>query len=453
MKNTKLFFIFFILESCANMVIPNGGKKDEAIPIIKSNNLTPVNFNDKIIKLTFNEYILLNEPSKNITIQPKHTTFKTELIGKSLVIKFDSALHMNTTYSFYIDKGIQDVNEGNNFSYKYTFSTGNFRDTNYIEYTIENIDQLKDLKIGLNNNYVDSLPKIKYDYVYNIQGNKIRIDGLKNIPYNAWLFTDKNNDLIPDEYKPIYYDTTKINSSQNIALNNWIETDNLVTKKYNRFTKVFKPINDLNTYSPLNDYIYIDKDSSLFYESNADTLPLLKLKLELTNKITNKIVAINTNKDFNIIIDKCGIRNLQIIDQLKYTEDNNYIYITAKSKLDSINLKFSHSLDSIQFTVKIQSYIESSKLSVLRLTKPIKIDTIIMVLYRDEKIQLEKKIIFNKDIIFYLQPGNYKVEFYNTSSFQNLSFDYKKLRRISTPTIKKEISLKPNWDEVLQLIF
>ena len=191
----------------------------------------------------------------------------------------------------------------------------------------------------------------------------------------------------------------------------------------------------------------------MFYESNADTLPILKLKQELTSKLSNKLVAVNSNKEFNVIIDKCGIIDLKIIDQLKYTEDNNYIYVTSKTKLDSINLKFIHPLDSVSLTIKIQSYSESNKLSVLRLTKSVKIDTIIMVLYKDDKIQIEKKIILNRDLIFYLQPGNYKVEFYNTSSFQNLSFDYKNLRRISTPIIKKEILLKPNWDEVLHLIF
>jgi hypothetical protein len=453
MKNLKLLIILFILESCANMVIPTGGKKDEVIPVIRSNNLTPLNFNEKIIKITFEEYITLNEPNKNISIQPNHTTFKTELIGKSLIIKFDSILHQNTTYSLNIDKGIKDVNEGNNFSYKYIFSTGNYRDTNYIEYSIENINQLTDLKIGLNNAYVDSLPKIKFDYIYNIQTKQIRIDGLKDMPYNVWIFIDKNNDLIPDEYKPIYYDTSEINNIKNIELNKWIKSDNITTKKYNRFTKIYKSINDLSTYSPLSNYVYIDKDSSLFYDNNNDTLPVLKLKPEILNKLTNKIVAINNNKEYNIIIDKCGIRNLQIIDQLKYTEDNNYFYITSKSKLDSINLNFIHSIDSFQFTVKIQQYIESNKLSVLKLNKLLKNDTIIMVLYKDDKIQLEKKLILNKDLIFYLQPGNYKVEFYKTNLFQNLSFNYQKLRRISTPIIKKEILIKPNWDEVLQLVF
>ena len=453
MKNIKILIILFILESCANMVIPNGGKKDQSIPVIKYSNLTPLNFTQKTIKITFDEYIALNEPNKNISIQPNHTTFKTELIGKSLLIKLDSTLHQNTTYSLSIDKGIQDVNEGNNFSYKYTFSTGNFRDTNYVQYSIENLNQLKDLKIGLNNTYIDSLPKIKFDYLYNIQNNQVRIDGLKNIPYNVWVFTDKNNDLIPDEYKPIYYDTSEINSVKNIQLNNWIKYDNDVIKKYNKYTKVFKAINDINTYLPLIDYVYIDKDSSLFYESNNDTLPVLKLKQELVNKLTTKIVTINSNKDYNIIIDKCGINNLKMVDQIKYTEDNNYFYLTSKNKIDSVNLKFINSRDSIPLTIKIQQYLESNKLSVLRLVKTSKIDTIIMVLYKDDKIQIEKKLIFNKDIIFNLQPGNYKVEFYNTGSFQNLSFNYKKLRRISTPIITKEISLKPNWDEVLQLIY
>jgi len=453
MKNSLIILIILILESCANMVIPTGGKKDEVIPVIRSNNLTPLNFNERQIKITFDEYVILNEPNKNISIQPNHTTIKTELIGKSLIIKFDSILHQNTTYTLNIDKGIQDVNEGNNFSYKYIFSTGDYRDTNYIEYSIEKINQFNDLKIGLNNTYVDSLPKIKFDYIYNIQNKNIRIDGLKNIPFNVWIFTDKNNDLIPDEYKPIYYDTSEINTTKSIELNKWIKTDNVALKKYNRFTKVYKTINDPSTYLPLSNYVYIDKDSSLFYDSNNDTLPVLNLKPEILNKLTNKLVAVNSIKEYNIIIDKCGIRNLKIIDQLKYTEDNNYFYISSKIKLDSINLKLIHSIDSFELVLKIQQYIESNKLSVLKLTKSIKNDTIIMVLYKDDKVQLEKKLILNKDLIFYIQPGDYKIEFYKTDSFQNLSFNYKKLRRISTPIIKKEILIKPNWDEVLQLIF
>lgn len=453
MKVIKLLLILLVLQSCANMVIPNGGQKDMATPILKSNNLSPLNFNERTIKLTFNEYVVLNEPNKNITIQPNHTTFKTELSGKTILIKLDSILHPNTTYSLAIDNGVKDVNEGNNFNYKYIFSTGNYRDTNYIEYTIENASQIKDIKIGLNTSRIDSLESIKFEYIYNVQDNKIRVDGLNTMPYNVWIFTDKNNDQIPDKYMPIYYDTAIVNSNKKIRLNNWIKSDNNLFKQYSQFTKVYKPINDINSYLPYTDYIYIDKDSSLFFNKNFDTLPTLNLRAELENKIKAKTIGINSNKEFNIVIDKCGIRNLKIIDQLKYTEDNNYFYISSKNKIDSVRLKFNYLGDSIQLINKVPTYIESNKLSVLRIAKTLKNDTIIIVMYKDEKIQLKKKIILNNDQIFYLQPGNYKLEFYRTNSFQNLSFNFKKLRRISSPIINKEILLKPNWDEVLQLFF
>jgi hypothetical protein len=74
-------------------------------------------------------------------------------------------------------------------------------------------------------------------------------------------------------------------------------------------------------------------------------------------------------------------------------------------------------------------------------------------MYKDEKKILSKKIILNKDQLFYLIPGTYSIEFYKTNSFKDISFNYQNLGRISTPIIKKEIILKPNWDEVLELFF
>jgi len=76
-----------------------------------------------------------------------------------------------------------------------------------------------------------------------------------------------------------------------------------------------------------------------------------------------------------------------------------------------------------------------------------------MVMFKDEKKIFTKKIVLNKDQIFYLSPGKYYVEFYKTESYEELSFNLQKLKRSSTPIIKQEIILKPNWDEVLQLLF
>ncbi|MDI1235724.1 MAG: Ig-like domain-containing protein [bacterium] len=442
----------FLFSSCANMVVPNGGKKDEKTPILLKTNLRPLNFNERVIKLQFDEYIVLNEPINNITIQPKHSTYKIDMLAKTISIKLDSALKENTTYTLSIDKGIKDVHEDNTYSFNYSFSTGNQLDTNFTEYNIIDFKKYSNLKIGLTNHKFDSLTKLKFDYLYNIKTSLIRVNGLNSTPYKVWIFTDNNADNIPDEFKPIYYDTFLINSSKTIVLDNWINSSLTKEIKYNLYTKVFKQLNNVDAY-PLDQIIYIDIDSSLFYNKQSDSLPSLDIKKEISAKISQNIKGVKTNKEYLITVEKYGIRNIIITDKIKYTEDNNYLYIESKSKIDSINFKYKNNNDSFVFYAKVNQYTESNKLSLLRLRKSLNNDTIIMVAYKDDKRILTKLILLNKEQIFYFHPGLYYFEFFKSSSFDNLSFNIKKLKRISSLIIKKEIMLKPNWDEDLQLIF
>lgn len=451
----KLYIIIsFILSSCANMVVPTGGKKDEIIPELKSSNLKTTNFTERIIKLQFDEYVTLEDPINNISIQPKHSTIKTDIIAKTLLIKIDSALRPNTTYTLTIDKGIKDIHEGNVYSYNYTFSTGNSLDTNYTEYAIQNLDNNKNIKIGLTNQNIDSINQLKFEYLYNLKTSTIRVNGLSDTRYKVWIFTDKNSDLLPDEYAPIYYDTFIPNRIKKIDLNGWYNFKNEKVKKYSFYTKIYKPLNDISTYGfDEKNTIYITKDSALFYQNNNDTFPKIELRNEIINIVKSGLLAVKLNKDYIVNMDKSGINNLNILDPIKYTEDNNFITINTKYKIDSLNIKYKRNNDSFHFTIKIDQFQESSKLSTLKINKLLNKDTIIMFLYKDDKVIITKKIVLDKDLVFYMQPGKYKIEFFKTNSYQNLSFNIKKLKRISTPLIKKEILLKPNWDEVLQLIF
>ena len=452
MKYITNFFIIILLCSCANMVVPTGGKKDEKIPTLQSTNLQKINFKETLIKLQFDEYITIHEPTQSITIQPNHTTFKTEVVNKAVYIKLDSNLHDNTTYTLNIDNGIKDLNENNSYNFCYSFATGGNIDTNYTEYVIDNFNKYKNLKIGLTLQQVDSIELLKFDYLYSIKTGSVRIDGLNHLPYKIWIFTDKNSDKIPDLYCPIYYDTIAINSSHKIELNNWINFSNEKVKLYNTFTKIYKPISNIESYGKKNIY-YIDQDSALFLNKNSDTLPKLNLIKEIYDKINSNINAINTGKDYIIIIDKCGFINLKLKEKYNYTEDGNYIYIESKTRLDSIGFKFEANQDSFSFYTVVKYYVESNKLSLLKINKIQKNNTLIMVMFKDEKKIFTKKMVLDKDQIFYLSPGKYYVEFYKTEYYEELSFNLQKLKRSSTPIIKQEIILKPNWDEVLQLLF
>jgi hypothetical protein len=441
--------IALICSGCANMVTPTGGKKDEKIPVLKKTNLTQLNFRDNYIKLQFDENVVLDNPVSLITIQPKHTTLDINTQGRAIRITFDSALHKNTTYTLKIDRSIKDVNEGNTYSFSYTFSTGDHIDTNFIQYRIEDSKTAKNLKIGLTTISPDSLKKLKFDYLYAITGDNISISGLSGTPYKAWIFTDADNNDIPDEYAPVFYDTISINQLKSIRLNNWIDAGNSKVKFYSNCTKVFKAQNDEASYS-LRNPVYIDKDSSLFLHYNGDTLPPLNIKKELRSKIEDRIIGIKYPRDYMIAIDKCGIKDLKITDNLNYKENENYYYINSKTRIDSFNFKLN---DSITFYCKLNQFNESNKISTLKINKIPKNGMIIMVVYKDGKEISIKKIDLKNEQVFYMVPGTYQLEFYNTDSYYDLSFDFKKLSRENAALIKKEITLKPNWDEDLQLIF
>ena len=74
-KYNSLSFIILIilltLVSCANQGTLTGGKKDTIPPIIDNSNSTPnfkTNFKKQTIKLTFNEWLQLNDVFKQVVV-------------------------------------------------------------------------------------------------------------------------------------------------------------------------------------------------------------------------------------------------------------------------------------------------------------------------------------------------------------------------------------------------
>ena len=123
-----MFLTAILLIRCANVVTPSGGPKDEKAPVVleasPENNST--NFKGKTIHLTFDEFIVLNNPSNNVLISPpmnKKPTYRTS--GKTLIIRFEEPLRPNTTYSINFGDAIKDLHEGNVFKgYTFNFATG-----------------------------------------------------------------------------------------------------------------------------------------------------------------------------------------------------------------------------------------------------------------------------------------------------------------------------------------
>jgi len=125
----SLLMHLFLLSSCANIIPPSGGDRDSLPPVIIGAlpKDSAVNVFPKLITLTFNEFVTLQDVNSNLIVSP--TLKNLPIVDNKLrnvTIKFKDSLEANTTYSLNFGNAIKDVNEGNILKeFRYVFSTGN----------------------------------------------------------------------------------------------------------------------------------------------------------------------------------------------------------------------------------------------------------------------------------------------------------------------------------------
>ncbi len=190
---------------CAKISSPTGGPRDTTPPKVVK--MTPENqsvrFQDKQIRIFFDEYVTLNNPTTNVLISPPMAESpQYTLKGKSLVIKFKDTLRANTTYNMVFSDCIRDYHENTPLSYfHYSFSTGDSLDDYMIRGNILDAKTLapsKDFYVLLYKNTADSMPlTTRPDYV-----TKTHDDGsflFQNITegtYKIFALKDINSDLL-----------------------------------------------------------------------------------------------------------------------------------------------------------------------------------------------------------------------------------------------------------------
>jgi uncharacterized protein (DUF2141 family) len=127
-----LYFIILttLLSSCAEQRPLSGGPKDSTPPRLDSARYsTPnlqTNFREKEIILSFNEWIVLNDPTNQILISPPlQNRPEVKIKHKSVVLKFKEELVPNTTYSIQFGEAVKDFTENNPAqNLRFVFSTG-----------------------------------------------------------------------------------------------------------------------------------------------------------------------------------------------------------------------------------------------------------------------------------------------------------------------------------------
>ena len=137
---------------CANTTTPpSGGPKDTIPPVLLKTSPLPGTVNVPThktqIKFTFDEYVVVKDPSNIFLSPPLEKKPKYKMQGKTLVVTFESDLDSNTTYTLDITGAVADNNEGNFFEgFTLAFSTGSQLDSMGVTGLVQDCNSLKPIK-------------------------------------------------------------------------------------------------------------------------------------------------------------------------------------------------------------------------------------------------------------------------------------------------------------------
>lgn len=202
-----LFFclVALLFFGCARMGSPDGGWYDETPPKVvgASPNDKAINVNAKKVRIMFNEFIKVENPTENIIISPPQLEVPDiKATGKQIIINLKDTLKPDITYTFDFSDAITDNNEGNPLgNYTYSFSTGNTIDTLEVSgYVLEaeNLEPIKGILVGLYSNFEDSAfhksPMIRVSRT-DSRGHFV-IKGIASGSYRIYALQDADGDYI-----------------------------------------------------------------------------------------------------------------------------------------------------------------------------------------------------------------------------------------------------------------
>lgn len=360
LKNIILFtflsgmFIVLILQSCAQMANPPGGKKDtlapkisESIPLNKSRN-----FKGKKIELTFNEYVGIRNLNQELLITPSVGTYQTKIRPQGLSIVLDSSLKDNTTYTFNFRNAIEDASERNiGKNIKLVFSTSNDIDSLQIKGNVKQLMTQKhpeNILVALypwNDTLSIQLTKPYYFVKTDTSGNYL-LENIARGKYYMAAFNDINNNLLYNSNREAvdfisekYIDLVKnqeqhfaisIQNQDSLKLSKTTATAKTVLYEFNRGIKsmVLQNVPKSQLY-----YQQEDNKNLRFYVLNQSSSDTIFVQATMTDSLDRKY-QIPLKIKFREITKKEKIQKL----------DLNFEVKPAPGKLlspsDSVQIKF-----------------------------------------------------------------------------------------------------------------
>ncbi len=201
--------LLVLLGACANMAQgPTGGKADVIAPTCLGS--TPkngaLNVKDKRVEIVFDEFLQLNDPTKNLVVSPpQKVNPSAKAVGKKIVVELRDSLLPNETYTFDFGNSIGDYTENNSVSnFQYSFSTGDHLDSLTISGVVLNAEDLSPVEgvmVGIYSDEADSSFSTKpFERVGRTAADgKFVIRGVASKQYRVFALEDLNNNFFFDQ--------------------------------------------------------------------------------------------------------------------------------------------------------------------------------------------------------------------------------------------------------------
>ena len=195
----------FLLQNCAQVAQPPGGKKDTLAPrlITSIPKQRALNYAGQTVVLEFDEYVKAENIQQKVTITPQDSnTFVVKELPNGIRLTFNKPLQKNTTYTINFSDGIRDITERNVAKdAKVVFSTGPSIDSLSIGGTVlddESRQPLLGFVVGL---FApdDTLPinrKRPAYYARTDSSGRYLIENIRSDRYRVYGFDDKDLNLV-----------------------------------------------------------------------------------------------------------------------------------------------------------------------------------------------------------------------------------------------------------------
>lgn len=200
-----LFALPFLLQNCAQVAQPPGGKKDTLAPTLITSipKQRALNYAGQLVVLEFDEYVKMENIQQKITITPQDSnTFVVKELPNGLRLTFNKPLQKNTTYTINFSDGIRDITERNVAKdAKVVFSTGPSIDSLSISGTVVDDESRRPILgfvVGLFGPN-DTLPinrKRPAYFARTDSSGRYRIENVKVDRYKVYGFADSDLNLV-----------------------------------------------------------------------------------------------------------------------------------------------------------------------------------------------------------------------------------------------------------------